>query len=320
MNLHQLRIFHTVAQKMSFSGAAEQLYLTQPAVSIQVRALERSLGVKLFDRTGSRLALTPAGEALLRSATAMLNAEAEARRVIDELRGASHGKLIVAANTTGGMYFLPRLLAAFRLEAPKIHIDLDVDGTDRICERVNQSMVDIGFVGGPIDDRRLTVEPVADDRLLLIASPKHPLVMAGRREITLEELAAEPLIVPEAASRTRMLVERRLREASLPFRPAAQMVGTEAVKRTVESNLGVAFVSTYSVEAELALGSLCALEVRGLSITRPIVMVYRSRRYFTPAAQRFREFVLSNAASAAGATCRAPRRAAGPDGADAAPS
>lgn len=295
MNLHQLRIFRAVAERMSFSGAAESLYLTQPAVSLQVRALERSLGVRLFDRTGGRLALTPAGEALLRSATTILNAEDEARRVLDELRGASAGRLIVAANTTGGMYLVPRLIAAFRAEAPKVQIDLDVDATDRICERVAQGTVDLGFVGGPIEDGRLAVEPVADDRLVLVASPLHPLA-ARRRRIGLERLAAEPLIVPEVASRTRMLVERRLREAGLPFRPAAQMVGTEAVKKAVESNLGVAFVSSFAVEGELALGRLVRLEVEGLAIVRPIVMVHRSERYFTPAAQRFRAFVRARAA------------------------
>jgi DNA-binding transcriptional LysR family regulator len=308
MNLHRLRIFQAVAQHMSFSTAAEHLYLTQPAVSLQVRALERSLDVRLFDRTGGRLALTPAGEALLRSATAILNAEAEARRVIDELKGASAGRLLLAANTTGGMYFVPRVIAAFRAEAPKVQIELDVDATDRICERVAQSTVDIGFVAGPLEDRRLTVEPVAQDRLVLVASPAHPLAAGGRRRVTLEELTAQPLIVPEAASRTRMLVERRLREAGLPFRPAGQLVGTEAVKKAVEADLGVAFVSSYAVEDELATGRLRALEVEGLAIVRPIVMVYRSERYFTPAAQRFRAFVLAWAARAA----RDRRGAAGP--------
>ncbi len=300
MNLHQLRIFRVVADRMSFSAAAEQLYLTQPAVSLQIRALERGLGVRLFDRTGGRLALTPAGEALLTSAATILNAEDEARRVIDELRGASAGRLIVAANTTGGMYLVPRLIAAFRAEAPKVQIELGVDATDRICERVAQGMVDLGFVGGPLEDRRLAVEPVVDDRLVLVASPANPLARRGRRRISLDRLAAEPLIVPEPASRTRLLVERRLREAGLPFRPAAQMVGTEAVKKAVEANLGVAFVSGYAVEDELALGRLARVEVDGLAIVRPIVMVHRSERYFTPAALRFREFVLARARVLAG--------------------
>jgi DNA-binding transcriptional LysR family regulator len=308
VNLHQLRIFHAVAQRMSFSAAAERLFLTQPAVSLQVRALERSLGVRLFDRSGGRLALTPAGEALLRSATTILNAEGEARRAIDELKGASAGRLIVAANTTGGMYFVPRLLAAFRAEAPKVQIELDVDATDRICERVAQGTVDVGFVGGPVDDGRLTVEPIAEDRLVLVAAPGHPAA-AGRPRITPADLAAEPLIVPEAASRTRMLVERRLREAGLPFRPAAQMVGTEAVKKAVEANLGIAFVSRFAVEAELALGRLAALEVEGFAIVRPIVMIYRSERYFTPVAARFRMFVLARAAALAQGTAGGPRRA-----------
>ncbi len=310
MNLHRLRIFHAVADRMSFSAAAEQLYLTQPAVSLQVRALERSLGVTLFDRTRGRLALTPAGEALLTSAATILHAEGEARRVLDELRGASAGRLIVAANTTGGMYVVPRLIAAFRAEAPKVQLELGVEATDRICERVAQGMVDIGFVGGPIEDGRLTVEPLADDRLVLVASPAHSLAARRRRRITLEQLAAEPLIVPEAASRTRQLVERRLRDAGLPFRPAGQMVGTEAVKKAVESNLGLAFVSSYAVEGELTLGRLVALEVEELAIVRPIVMVYRAERYFTPAAVRFRDFVLARAATlvGGGAARRRPRR------------
>jgi DNA-binding transcriptional LysR family regulator len=282
---------------MSFSGAAEHLFLTQPAVSLQVRALERSLGVTLFDRSGHRLALTPAGEALLASAVRILNAEDEALRVIEELKGGSAGRLIVAANTTGGMYLVPRLIAAFRAEAPKVQIELDVDATDRICERVAQGIVDIGFVGGPIEDGRLTVEPVADDRLVLIAAPGNLLMNAGR--VTLERLADEPLIVAEPASRTRMLVERRLREAGLAVRPASQMIGTEAVKKAVESNLGVAFVSSFSVEDDLAVGRLVEILVDGLSIVRPIVMIYRSERYFTPAAERFRAFALARTAELA---------------------
>lgn len=289
MNLHQLRIFHAVSQTRNISAAARELFMTQPAVSLQVRALEKSLGVRLFDRSTRELVLTPAGTALLPSAVAMLNAEDEARRVIDELRGANKGKLIIGTNTTGGMYLLPQILRAFRASSPDIEIVLDIDATDAICERVNQNILDLGFVGGPIDDRRLTVEPIVDDRVTLIASPDNPLAARGR--ITLEELASQRLVVAEPQSRTRRLVEQRLHGAGLHLRPAIQLVGTEAVKKAVEANLGVAFVSSFAIGLELTHGSLKRLDLEGLQIVRQLELIHRSRKYFTPAAGCFHQFL-----------------------------
>jgi DNA-binding transcriptional LysR family regulator len=295
MNLHQLRIFAAVAHRMSFSAAARDLFMTQPAVSLQVRALENSLQVKLFDRSGSRLALTPAGEALLRSATTMLNAEAEARRAIDELREASKGTLVVGTNTTGGMYLLPRLLRAFRVANPEVEIVLDIDATDVICERVNERLLDLGFVGGPVEDHRLTVEPIADDAIVLIASPDNPLAQGG--PLRLDDLATQRFVVQEPRSRTRLLVERRLREAGLNLRPAIQLTGTEAVKKAVEANLGVAFVSAYAIELELVHDRLRRLEVEHLAIARSIELIHPSRKYLTPALERFLRFVRAFAAA-----------------------
>lgn len=289
MNLHQLRIFYAVAQARSFSAAARELFLSQPAVSLQVRALETSLGVKLFDRTGGKVALTEAGEALLQSATAMLHAEDEARRALDELRAASKGKLIVGTNTTGGMYLLPRILRAFRAEHPEIEVVLDIDATEVICERVTQNMLDLGFVGGPTEDRRLTVEPVVPDTVVLIASPDNPL--ARLEQVTLGDLVAQRLIVPEPRSRTRRLVERHLREAGLNVRPSIQLAGTEAVKKAVEANLGVAFVSSFAIALEERYGVLQRLELADLRIERQLEMVHRSRKYFTPATRALHQFL-----------------------------
>ncbi|MBI4493088.1 MAG: LysR family transcriptional regulator [Chloroflexi bacterium] len=299
MNLHQLRIFYTVTQAMSFSAAARELFMSQPSVSLQVRALERSLGVKLFERSTGRLQLTQAGEALLESAAAMLHAEDEARRAIDELRGANRGKLLIGTNTTGGMYLLPRILRAFRATNPGIELVLDIDATDHICERVNQNVLDLGFVGGPIEDRRLTVEPIVDDEVVLIASPDNPLARQGR--VSLQKLAGQRLVVQEPRSRTRLLVERRLREAGLSLRPAMQLVGTEAVKKAVEANLGVAFVSGYAIQRELGCGDLRRLEVEELAIVRQLELIHRARKYLTPADGRLRDFIRAYAARELGA-------------------
>ena len=298
MNLHQLRVFYAVTQHRSFSAAARALFMSQPAVSQQVRALEASLGVLLFDRSATPLALTEAGRALLASATAILHAEDEARRAIAEIRDASKAKLIVGANTTGGMYLLPRILRAFRAAQPSVELVLDIDATDAICERIHAALIDLALVGGPVDDRRLNAEPVVTDEVVLIASPDHPRAAAG--SLTLTELARERLIVPEPRSRTRQAVERVLRQVGLRPQPAMELVGTEAVKKAVEANLGVAFVSAYAIEHEVRGGVLCRLAVEGLRLQRPLELVHRSTKYLTPAARRFRQFVRAYLAESAG--------------------
>lgn len=289
MNLHQLRIFHAVARHMSFSAAARELFITQPAVSLQVRALEESLGVKLLDRSTSKLELTEAGDALIRSAVAILNAEDEARRVLAEFRDASKAKLIVGTNTTGGMYLLPRILRAYRVANPNVELVLDIDATDAICDRIHQKMIDIGVVGGPIEDRRMSVEAIVEDEVVLIVSPDHPF--AQRTSIALADLKSQRLIVMEPRSRTRVLVERTLRQQGLAIQPAMQLVGTEAVKKAVESNLGIGFVSSFAIEREVRLGDLRRLPIDGLQIARPLVLLHRSSKYLSPAAKRFREFL-----------------------------
>ena len=276
---------------MSFSAAGRELFMSQPAVSLQVRALEKNLKVKLFDRSGNKLELTPAGEALLQSVPDMLHAEDEARRAIDELRGASKGKLVIGANVTGGLYLLPRILRAFLAENAGIDIILHVEETEHICERVNQNMIDFALVGGPVQDRRLRVEPLVEDEVVLIVSPDNPL--AGRAQITLQELSTQRLIVPGPNARTRWLVERRLRDAGHNLRPAMQLAGAESIKKAVEANLGVAFASFHAVERELAHGDLRHIEVQDLHVVRPLVLVHRSKKYFTPAARQFHQFIRS---------------------------
>jgi DNA-binding transcriptional LysR family regulator len=191
------------------------------------------------------------------------------------------------------MYLLPRIVRAFRAENPDIEIILDVDTTDAIVERVALNALDLGFVGGPIVDRRLTVEGVVEDPLALIASPDCPLVRQDR--VAVQDLAVYRLIVPEPQSRTRRLVEQHLREAGLTLRPSLQMVGTEAVKKAVEANLGIAFVSSFAVGPEVAHGILCRLEPSDLKIVRQLELIFRSHRYVSPAAKGFRRFLRERA-------------------------
>lgn len=290
MNLHQLRVFYAVANRLSFTLAAQDLVMSQPAVSLQVKALEQSLGLRLFERVSNRLTLTQAGEALYHSATTMLSAEDEATRTMAELAGATRGKLVIGANTTGGMYILPPVIRDFRQRFPETEIVLHIDGTERLCERVQQNVIDLAFVGGPIDDGRFRVEHLCLDPLALIFSPAH--AFAGRQSITLMELAAAAFVVPEPSSRTRLLVERGMRERGLTMRIAQQLTGTEPVKKAVEANLGVAMVSSHAVEREIAGGHLRTAQVVDCEMRRYLEMISRGDKYFSPAGIRFREFVI----------------------------
>ncbi len=287
MNLNQLQIFCTVARHLSYSVAGEELFISQPAVSQQVKALERELNVKLFERLGHKLFLTEAGEAILASSQAILTARAEMEQSLVLLRG-SAGRLALGANTTGGMYVAPAIARAFRELHPDTEATLQVETTNRICERVMQNMIDVAVVTGPVEDRRFVVRDLLEDEVWLIVSPSHPF--AGRGSVSPAEVAAEDFAVPEPGSRTRMLIESAFLELGHRIRVTMQLPGTEAVKKAVEANLGVAMVSKHAVTRELALGVLCRVVIDGLEIHRPIHVLHRKGKHLSPLARRFLAF------------------------------
>jgi DNA-binding transcriptional LysR family regulator len=288
MNLNQLRVFATVADRLSFTLAAGDLHLTQPAVSQQIKALERSLRVRLFERQGNQLSLTEAGSVLRDSALQMLRAEENATRALAELSGGTRGTLAIGANTTGGMYVVPELLGAFRERYPEAQIVLHVEPAVRIYERIHQGIIDVGFAGGPIEDARFDVEPVASDPLILIFSPRHRF--AGRDSVALAELAEEQFVMPEATSLMRILVERALRQAGVTVKVGHQLHETEPVKKAVEANLGVAIVSARAAAREIAAGYLATAPIEGLTFERQLEMIVLRGRYLPPLATRFRQF------------------------------
>ncbi|QBD78595.1 LysR family transcriptional regulator [Ktedonosporobacter rubrisoli] len=289
MNLHQLRIFCCVVEHGTYTRAAEALFMTQPAVSLQVRALERSLQVKLLERVNQQLTVTEAGQALYQCAIPMLNAEAEAERVLAEIRGAARGRLVVAANTTGGMYVVPPLLATYKERHPDSELLLQIDPTDRLVERVRQGIIDLGFACGDIQQPELIVEKIGMDTLTLILSPRHPL--AAQAALPLEQVAMLPFVVPEATSRTRQFIEQVMRKHGYTLKIAMHFQGTEPVKKAVESNLGAGIVSSKAVIHEVAAGVLRAIPIIDLELKRPFIMFYRQGKYFGPLGRDFMDYM-----------------------------
>lgn len=295
MNLHQLRIFCSVVEHGSHTKAAEALFMTQPAVSLQVRALERSLQVKLLERVNRQIIVTEAGRALYQYAIPMLNAETEAERVLTELKGAARGRLVVAANTTGGMYIIPPLLASYKEQHPESELLLQIDATDRLIERASQGIIDLAFACGTIVQPELTIETIGMDTLTLILSSRHPL--ASQPSLTLEQVAMLPFIVPESISRTRQFIEQVMRERGYTLKIVMHFQGTEPVKKAVESNLGAAIVSRAAIEREVEAGILRAMPIADLELTRPFVMFYRQGKYFGPMARDFMAYMRKCATS-----------------------
>jgi DNA-binding transcriptional LysR family regulator len=288
VNLNQVQVFCTVAKHLSYSMAAEELFITQPAVSQQVKALERQLNVKLFERVGHKLFLTEAGEKVLTHGQAMLTTRAEMEQALAMLRGSGRGRLALGANTTGGMYVAPPIIRALRDLSPEVEATLQIETTNRILERVMQNMIDVAIVTGPVEDRRFAIRDLCDDEVYLIVSPSHPF--AGRSSVSPAEVAAEDFAVPEPGSRTRMLIEQSFAERGHKLRVTMQLPGTEAVKKAVESNLAVAMVSRYSVPRELALGVLARVPIDGLVLDRPIHILHRKGKHLSPLARRFLAF------------------------------
>lgn len=276
MTLNQLRVFRAIASTRNIATAAKSLFMTQSSVSMQLRALEKDLRVSLCERSKGQISLTEAGQILLRYAETILTAEEEATREIAGLRGTLRGRLRFGTNVTGGMYVVPPMIREFRDAYPEVEVSLVIDTSPRIMDSIIQGIVDVGIIGGPVDSSRFEIEKVGFDQLVPIVSPAHRL--ASKETIPLEALVAESLILPGLGSRSRWLLETMLRERDLSARVALSMNGTEEVKKAVEANLGIGFVSRYAIERELQDGTLVSIEIDGFTAKRDFEAIWPKGR------------------------------------------
>lgn len=285
MDFPRLTVFQAVVHRLSFSQAADDLYLSQPAVSKHIRQLEAELGVKLFHRGGGQVELTDAGRILADYAGRVATLSEEVRRVLDELDGLKRGYLRLAATSTPGLYLLPEALARFGQRYPGIEISLWLGNSDAVAQQVLQGAADLGFVGLRPDMPGLQIRPFASDQIVLVTPPGHRLA----REVMFAPglLAGETLILREMGSGIRKAVEANL--ARLQARPGRvlEIAGCEGVRRGVAAGLGVGFVSRRSLALELAQGVLCVSPMAEFTFTRQLVTLARKDRRHTPAALAF---------------------------------
>ena len=299
MTLRQLEVFLAVAREKSFSLAAKKIRSSQPTLSEHVSELETELGKQLFFRRGRRrvVTVTEAGRVFAEFAERAISAIEGGRQALADLDGLTHGSLLIGASTTPGLYVLPRLIAAFRTKYPGVDVKLQIANSQSIEGRVRERELDLGIVGGHAlrpDEECLAAGML--DELVLIVSPAH--AWARRRDVTPESLADEPLLVREEGSATRSVTERALQRVK--FRVAMELDHTEAIKQGVMAGLGVAFVSLYAVQGEIAAGRLRALRLRGVRIQRHFHIIHHEARRVTASARAFMELFEQTARATSG--------------------
>ncbi|MFP4640080.1 MAG: LysR family transcriptional regulator [Guyparkeria sp.] len=296
LTLRQLEILEAVARHGSFSRASKDVHLTQPAVSMQIKQLEETLGLPLFEHVGKKIQLTEAGRETLTTSQTIGRELDNLEHTLADLRGLKGGTLKVSVASTAS-YFAARLMALFRQVHPEVRISLNVVNRAMLLQHLTDNSVDLALMGRPPEGLGLTAEPFMDNPLVVIASPTHPF--AKIRNIPLARLAEEPLVGREPGSGTRGAVENVFAEHGLELKVAMEMNKNEAIKQAVEAGLGLGVVSLHIVQSELASGELCVLDVQGFPLMRQWYLVRREGKRPSPAARAFSEFVLSEARQAA---------------------
>jgi DNA-binding transcriptional LysR family regulator len=292
VTLRQLNVFEAVARQLSFTRAAEELHLSQPAVSMQVRQLEDAVGLELFEKIGKRIQLTEAGHELFHYSHAVNRQLNEAEEVLEALKGLSRGRLKVAVASTIN-YFAPRLLAAFSRRYPGVSLHLDVTNREALVRMLEANEADLVLMGQPPDDLDLVSQPFMDNPLVVIAPGGHEL--ENERNIPVERIAQEVFLMREPGSGTRQALERFFDDRELKLRKGMEMTRNEAIKQGVRAGLGLSVVSTHTIELELETRRLVTLDVEGFPIQRKWYLVCRQGKRLSPVAEEFRSFVLNEA-------------------------
>ena len=290
VTIRQLQIFAAAAGHLSFARTSEQLHLSQAGVSLQIKQLEEMAGFALFERRGRKIALTEAGEVLLRYAQQVLAALKDADAALSALKGLTGGRIRVGVVSTA-KYFAPALLARFQRLHPGVRVSLSVNNREIIVRELERDEIEVAIMGQP--PPRLATDAVAfaDHPLVVVASPGHPLARA--RRIPLAELAGETFLVREPGSGTRSSMERFFAERAFEPRIGGVMNSNETIKQAVMAGMGLAFLSRHTIGLELATGRMAILDVVGLPLMRRWYVVRRAGRFVSPASTAFVEFVVA---------------------------
>jgi DNA-binding transcriptional LysR family regulator len=289
ISLRQLQVFESVARHLNHSRAAAELYLSQPAVSMQIKQAELIVGLPLFEHQGKKIFLTEAGREMLRYSRSILQLVNEMDSVFDELKGLDRGHLNISVVSTAN-YFMPQLLAKFIKSHPKIQVTLSVANRDAVIKQLADNISDLAIMGQPPDGTDMRADAFMINPLVVIASPAHPLSIS--KSISPRKLVNETFLLREQGSGTRGVVERFFLKHNLALPTNMEMDTNEAIKQSVQAGMGIGIISKHSIELELETNRLVVLDVEHFPILRHWHIVHRKDKRSSIAAQEFERFLL----------------------------
>lgn len=292
VTFRQLEVFEAVARLKNFTRAAEELHLSQPAVSMQIRQLEKHVGLALFEQLGKKIFLTEAGKEIYHYSRVIAEQLEEAGEVIEALKGLERGHLSVAVASTAN-YFATRLLANFSDRIGDVTVSLDVTNREGLLQHLEGNEIELVVMGQPPQGLDLLAEPFMDNPLVVIAAPDHPF--SGKKNIKMDALKSETFVVREPGSGTRIAMQRFFAERGFELMTGMELSSNEAIKQAVGVGMGLGIVSVHTLELELVTRRLVVLDVEGLPIMRQWYVVHRKGKRLSPVALRFKDFVLNEA-------------------------
>lgn len=297
LTLRQLEVFEAVARHLSYSRASESLHLTQPGVSTQIRQLEETIGLPLFEQLGKKIFLTEAGHELRRYSRSIQQQLEEAETVFADMKGMRRGKLAISVASTAG-YFIPILLAQFSKRFPNVALSLNVANRETLLQQLALNEMDIAIMGLPPEGLGLDFSSFLENPLVVIAPPDHPL--AGKRAIPLARIQQENFIIREQGSGTRSTTERFLEAQGIRLNAGTEMSKNESIKQAVQAGMGLSILPLSTVMLELETRRLAVLDVESFPIQRHWYVVHRSGKRLSGVALAFKEFLLNEAAALLG--------------------
>lgn len=288
--LRQLKTFETVARRLSFSRAANELNLSPPAVSTQIKHLEEHAGVALFEQLGKKIYLTPAGREMLHHSRAIIHCFREAEETLAKIRSSVGGSLTIGVISAGG-YLFPQVLGEFSRKHAGVKLELTVENRAELIRRLEENRIDLAIMASPPPQPRFVSTPFAPHAFLMVAAPSHPLV--GKEHVSLSDLKGERFIVRERGSDTREAMQHAF-DGQLELNDPIEIGNTEAIKQAVTSGMGISFLSGHTVTLELRAGMLAVLNVVDFPVVRMWHVVQRADKQLAPVAQAFKSFLLED--------------------------
>ena len=292
LTLRQLKVFESVARYLSYSRAADELHLTQPAVSMQIKQLEDNINLPLFEQLGKRIFLTEAGQELYQYSRAISQQLADLEVALDELKGMERGKLNISVVTTAN-YFAPHLLAKFCQRYTGVTVSLNVSNRETVLKQLSDNLIDLAIMGQPPDHLDIDSQSFMENPLVVVAPPNHPL--CKEKNIAVKRLASEIFLVRESGSGTRSAMERFFAAHEIKINKGMETDTTEAIKQAVQAGMGLGIMSRHTVELELETERLKILDIQSFPIMRYWHVVNRKNKRLSNVANTFRDFLLREA-------------------------